>query len=104
MKIPNLLSNIPQSLPQELIETLASSSQVRIERIISQGHTSDPDFWYDQSSHEFVLLLQGQARLAFEDHTVDLNSGDYLTIKAHQKHRVTWTPPDHPTVWLAVHY
>ncbi len=104
MKIPNLLSNIPKNLPEEFIETLASNSQVRIERIISQGHSSDPDFWYDQSSDEFVLLLQGRAQLAFEDQTVDLNSGDCLTIKAHQKHRVTWTTPDQPTVWLAVHY
>ncbi|MCF7974319.1 MAG: cupin domain-containing protein [Phycisphaerae bacterium] len=104
MKTPNLLDNIPEDLPEEIIETLAGNHQVRIERIVSQGHASPPDFWYDQDTTEFVLLLQGQARLTFRDHTVDLNPGDYLTINAHQKHRVTWTDPDQPTVWLAVHY
>lgn len=104
MKTSNLFLNTPKDLPDELLETLAGNSQVRIERIVSTGHVSDPGVWYDQASHEFVLLLQGKARLAFEDHTVELTPGDYLTIPPHQKHRVAWTDPDHPTLWLAVHY
>jgi len=104
MKTPNLFHNIPEHLPEELIEILAESGQIRIERIVSNGHASKPDFWYDQATEEFVLIIQGKAQLAFEDHTVDLNPGDYLTIHAHQKHRVQWTDPGQPTIWLAVHY
>ena len=104
MKTPNLFDNIPKDLSDELFETLSGHGQIRIERIVSQGHVSPPDFWYDQASTEFVLLVQGRARLAFEEETVDLSPGDYLTITAHRKHRVLWTDPDSPTVWLAVHY
>ena len=104
MKTSNLFHNIPKDLPEELLETLTGNDQVRIERIVSHGHASEPGFWYDQTSHEFVILIQGAARLAFEDHTVELAPGDYLTIKPHQRHRVVWTDPDEPTLWLAVHF
>jgi cupin 2 domain-containing protein len=42
--------------------------------------------------------------LRFEDIEVKLSPGDYLHIPAHQQHRVEWTSPDEPTVWLAVHF
>ena len=102
----NLFQDIPSSLPTELIETIAGSDAVRIERIISQGHTCAPDTWYDQDTHEFVLLLRGQARLQFagDDTLVTLKPGDHLTIPAHQRHRVDWTDPEHDTVWLTVHF
>lgn len=104
METQNLFHNIAKDLPEEILETLAGNEQVRIERIVSMGHVSQPGFWYDQASHEFVLLIQGSAHLAFVDHTVELAPGDYLTIEPHQKHRVLWTDPNQPTLWLAVHY
>lgn len=100
----NLLSNLPQQLPEELTTVLQQGHGVRIERIVSKGHKSPPDFWYDQSEHEWVLLLQGSARLQFEDRVVKMLPGDSINIPAHQKHRVEWTSPDEPTVWLAVFY
>jgi cupin 2 domain-containing protein len=30
--------------------------------------------------------------------------GAYVHIPAHRKHRVEWTDPNQPTIWLAVHY
>ena len=33
-----------------------------------------------------------------------MKPGDFVNIPAHKKHRVEWTTPDEPTVWLAVHY
>ena len=30
--------------------------------------------------------------------------GDWIKIPTHQKHRIEWTSPDEPTVWLAVFY
>lgn len=104
--MPNLFGNIPGDLPSELIDTLCQSEQVRIERIVSRGHISPDDAWYDQDSHEFVLLVSGRARLAYADTTsvIDLAPGDWLVIPARVRHRVDWTDPAQDTVWLAVHY
>jgi len=100
----NLFANIPSALPAELIETLLQSASTRIERVVSQGHASPNEFWYDQSQNEWVVVLRGAARLRFEDKVVEMRPGDYVDIPAHKKHRVEWTTPDEPTVWLAVHY
>ena len=100
----NLLKNIPAELPNELLETLVSSADLQIERIVSKGHASPPDFWYDQPRHEWVLLVEGAARLEFEDGCVDMKRGDYISIPAHVRHRVASTDPALTTVWLAIHH
>jgi cupin 2 domain-containing protein len=102
----NLLSDIPNDLPDEFLETLLDADKVRIERIVSQGHASPDGFWYDQERHEWVVVLTGGARLRFEDddNPLEMKPGDYVNIPAHKRHRVEWTTPDEPTVWLAVHY
>jgi cupin 2 domain-containing protein len=100
----NLLRDIPGELPDELLETLFKKEHLRIERIVSHGHASPPDSWYDQDQNEWVLVVQGHARLQFEDNTIELKAGDYLNIPAHKRHRVEWTTPDEPTIWLAVFY
>ncbi len=102
----NLFLDLPAALPEELIETLLRTEQLRIERIVSRGQASPSGFWYDQDRHEFVLLVSGRARLGFDDGTpaVELGPGDWLVIAAHRRHRVEWTAPDQVTVWLAVHY
>lgn len=98
----NLFSAIPTDLPQELT-TVLRTGQCRIERIVSRGHASAPSSWYDQPEDEFVLVLQGGARLAFPDgREARLDPGDWCILPAHQRHRVAWTDPDHETVWLAV--
>jgi cupin 2 domain-containing protein len=102
--MPNVFENIPADLPDELIETLAQSGQIRIERIVSQGHGSPDGFWYDQVQDEFVILLAGAARLRFDDSSVDLKPGDYILIPAHRRHRVDCTAPGVNTVWLAVFF
>lgn len=89
-------------MPEELIEKIAGNGNTRIERIISHGHCSKKEFWYDQEGDEFVLLLEGEAELEFESEIIHLKKGDYLTIKAHQKHRVKWTAPNQSTIWLTV--
>lgn len=99
----NLLSNLPTSLPEEMVNVLVSDNDLRIERIVSTGQASPEDFWYDQEEHEWVLLLEGSARLMYADgKVVTLEAGDHLTIPAHERHRVDWTDSDRPTVWLAV--
>jgi len=102
----SLLADIPENLPQEMLQTICSGNNVNIERIVSRGHSSPPGFWYDQEKNEFVLVLQGKAGLRLEDEkdVLLLEPGDYLDIPARVKHRVEWTDPRQDTVWLAVHY
>jgi cupin 2 domain-containing protein len=102
--MPNLFSSLPANLPDELTEALVQAKHVRIERIVSQGHASPEGFWYDQAENEFVLLVQGAARLRFEEEVVEMEPGDWLDIPAHRRHQVEWTTPDEKTVWLAVFY
>ena len=89
----------------ERFEELLTRPGVRIERIVSLGHASPEGFWYDQEASEWVLLVKGAARLRFEgQEPIELRPGAFLNIPAHQRHRVDWTTPDEPTIWLAVHY
>ena len=101
---PNLFADPPSNLPEEIFTTLLEASDVRIERIVSHGQCSRDGFWYDQDQAEWVLVLRGAARLQFEGRLLEMRPGDFVNIPAHQKHRVAWTPPDEPTIWLAVHY
>ena len=102
--IANLFTELPAQLPDERFTRLLESENVRIDRIVSHGHVSPEGFWYDQDQHEWVVVLQGAARLRFEDETVEMRLGDFISIPAHRKHRIEWTTPDEPTIWLAVHY
>lgn len=102
----NLFVDLPQSLPEEIVENLVVSKNVRIERIVSTGQTSPDGFWYDQDESEWVVVLRGEAELEFERETQRqrLQSGDFILIPAHRKHRVAWTSLNEPTVWLAVFF
>jgi cupin 2 domain-containing protein len=100
----NLFAELPPDLPEELVQVLAAATNVRIERIVSHGHASPPGFWYDQVEAEWVVVLKGAARLRFEDGGIQMRPGDFVNVPAHRKHRVEWTTPDEPTVWLAVFY
>jgi len=102
--IRNLFAEVPDELREELVERLASSEHVRIERIVSRKHASPEGFWYEEPEHEWVMVLQGAAGLVFEGEAavLELRVGDSLVIPAHRRHRVAWT--ENPTIWLAVHY
>jgi cupin 2 domain-containing protein len=102
--IANLFADLPPNLPDELFTMLLDGAGVRIERIVSQGHASPEDFWYDQEQHEWVVVLKGAARLRFENEIIEMKPGDFLNMPARTKHRVEWTTPDEPTIWLAVFY
>lgn len=102
----NLFAHLPQtSLPKELLEELINGREFKVVRIVSTGHTAPASGWYNQDMHEWVILLQGAATISFDDgREAKLSPGDYLMIPAHCKHRVSWTQPDAPTVWLAIYY
>ena len=103
--VKNIFQNIPKPTDKEFFELLASKDSVKIERIVSYGHTSGADEWYNQNSDEWVILLSGEAVISFEyEEDIRLFAGDYIFIPAHKKHRVSWTEPHKDTIWIAVHY
>ena len=104
--IDNLYSQLPDRLHAEQFLELLNRPGLLIERIVSMGQASPPGFWFDQPQGEWVLVLAGEARLRFadEDASHSLKAGDFVDIAAHRRHRVEWTDPRQPTVWLAVHY
>ena len=106
METGTLFGQTPTPLPEELFQVLAVGKGARIERIVSKGHASPPDYWYDQPENEWVMVVRGEARLRFEKdgRVVHLAAGDYVNIEAHERHRVEWTREDTETVWLAVFY
>ena len=90
---------------EEIIEIVTQGKNIRIERIISTGQTTPDDFWYDQAENEFVMVLQGEATILFEDNKEQfLQTGDYINIPAHVKHRVTYTSSEPVCVWLAIFF
>lgn len=105
MKQQNFFSNIPDNPSEEIIETILTHNNIRIERIISKGQSSPEDFWYDQIENEWILVLEGKAMIKFENESIiTLHKGDYLLIPSHQKHRVEWTDPKRHTIWLAIFF
>jgi cupin 2 domain-containing protein len=101
----NIFSSLPDGLEHESLEELLRHENIKIERIVSQGHTSSENGWYDQKENEWVVVLEGSGSILFESGVeVNLKKGDYLNIPAHTKHKVTWTDPNDITIWLAIHY
>jgi len=94
------LPNLP--LSDELTTILLQNKSVKIERIISTGQVSD---WYDQDKTEFVLLVEGNAKIEFKNgEIVTLNKGDTITIEPHKKHRVIYTSNEPPCIWICVFF
>jgi cupin 2 domain-containing protein len=102
----NLFAQLPCSVFEEVVTQLLKHDTVSVERIVSLGQVTPAGTWLEQPIHEWVLLIQGSAKLMFEaDEKIwYMQPGDYMEIPAHCRHRVEWTDPYQKTVWLAVHY
>ncbi|KXF83210.1 cupin domain-containing protein [Enterovibrio coralii] len=104
-KQANLFNPLPNAENSEVFDDIVKRPFVRIERIVSHGQTSPDEGWYDQDEHEWVMVLEGEAELTFDNgQMVKLVRGDHIEISAHTKHKVSWTKPNTDTVWLAVFY
>jgi cupin 2 domain-containing protein len=103
----NLYAGIVHDALDERFDTLFARDGMLIERIVSTGQASQAGFWYDDAREEWVVVLAGAATLEFEDAPEAphrLLPGDHVHIPAHCRHRVAWTDPGVPTVWLAVYF
>ena len=47
------------SFPKSSSKPLQEMDKVKVERIISKGHKSPANFWYDQDQNEWVIILKG---------------------------------------------
>lgn len=97
----NLYQISTPPLDTEIVDILVQKSNLRIERILSKGQTTD---WLLQEQEEFVVLLQGSALLEFDDHFKYLNAGDTILIPAHCRHRVAETSTSPECIWLCIFY
>jgi cupin 2 domain-containing protein len=96
-------SPLDERLP-EFFESLISTQDLLVERIVTNDNFQTPGQWYDQDKNEWVLLLQGEAELEFEENELlVLKSGDFILIPSHKKHRVTAVSKSPNCIWLAIH-
>jgi cupin 2 domain-containing protein len=104
VSIVHLLADLPPSGRDEVFEPIVERPGVRLERIVSSGQSTPPGTWYDQEQDEWVMVVAGAARLCIEGQGVfAMQPGDSVLLPAHCRHRVEWTDPAQPTVWLALH-
>lgn len=83
---------------QEIIDCLYRGAALRIERIVSDGQSSEV---YDQDEDEWAMVLEGEARLWIEGQAeLRLKKGDHVFLAAHQRHQVLET--SRPCLWLCV--
>lgn len=102
----NLFAEVPAGSREEFVEILGQGpGNFTIERIVSAGHSSPLDFWYDQETVEWVFLLAGSATLMFRnpEEVVEMTPGDWIKIPAHRQHRVEETSGESDTIWLGIH-
>ena len=86
---------------EEIFKELYSNKNIQIEKIISYGQTTPTDIPYMQDHDEWVLIIDGNAKLKVDSKEYSLNKGESLLIPANTKHWVTYT--HNPTIWLAIH-
>ncbi len=101
----NIFDQLPEQRDKESFTDLLREPGLLIERIVSYGQASPPDFWYDQFWDEWVVVLRGYALMEFQnpDGTRVLQPGDHCWLPAGLKHRIVRTDAGGPTIWLAVH-
>ena len=88
--------------PESFDSILKGPHGLLVERIVSHGHITPEGEWYDQERDEWVAVLEGTARLCYEDgREIFLSKGDHVFLPKHVRHRVTRTSS--PCIWLAVH-
>ena len=91
----------PSSAPGEgeRVTKLVELPALTVEQILS-GVLPEP-VSFEQDHDEWVLVLEGRARLLVEETELELEAGEWLLLPAGCPHTVLETRPG--TSWLAVH-
>ncbi len=84
----------------EDFKTLHKRGSLEIIRIVSASLEEPKEFCDDKD--EWVVLLQGEAKLAMSGQEIVLKAGDTLYIPANTPHSLTSVTKG--ALWLAVHY
>ena len=98
----NLYKYDYKDLTSEIVDVVYEDSLIRVERIVSMGHTTPDEFIYDQCENEFVSVIDGEAELLLfdSDERIYLKKGDTYMIRSGVKHKVTYTSS--PCIWLCI--
>ncbi|AMD94272.1 cupin domain-containing protein [Leptotrichia sp. oral taxon 847] len=88
---------------EEIITILEENKNIKIEKIISTGQTTD---WQSSDKNEFVILIQGEAEITYlkNSEIVKLSSGDTILIEKNKKHKVSYTSKNPHCVWICIFY
>ena len=113
------------SVNEEIIKILFKNENVKIEKIISTGQTTD---WQESNKNEFVILIQGNAEIEYYDNRIcedknfktnenimknlkntndmklQLGKGDIILIKKGERHRVSYTSKNPCCVWICIFF
>ena len=95
----NLFLNIEAQTQGERFDDLLRHRNLVVERIVSSSAVEPTE--YVQPQDEWVMLVQGEARLIVADEHVPLKSGDYVFLPAGIPHTVASVSQG--AVWLAIH-
>ena len=105
---------------EEVVRILTENENVKIEKIISTGQTTD---WQKSDKNEFVILVQGTAEIEYfeskdykkSDNTMknkkDINNkklrlgkGDTVLINKGERHRVSYTSKNPCCIWICIFF
>lgn len=80
--------------------TLFESKNIKIVRIVSSDNLEQKV--YIQNEDEFVVLLEGEAKIKMDNKIKLLKKGEYLHIPAGTLHEVLETT--NGTLWLSIYF
>jgi len=105
---------------EEIVKILAQNENVKIEKIISIGQTTD---WQESGQNEFVILVQGEAEIEYFENTnlekneniirdkkntnnkkLQLSKGDTVLINKGERHRVSYTSKNPCCIWICIFF
>ena len=105
---------------EEVVKILTENENVRIEKIISTGQTTD---WQESDKNEFVILIQGEAEIEYFENKnfekneniienqrntnnkkLQLTKGDTILINKGERHRVSYTSKNPCCIWICIFF
>ena len=96
-----IFSGIPATVQDNLLAHLPVRVFPRGSVLLREGEANDQVFLIGAGE---LAVWKGEPETPQGVRIATLAPGDHLWIARGQKHWVTWTAKDRPSVWLAVHF